>query len=134
MSFQYQSERKDFVRIHAAIPVRYKFLSREIDLGSENVFEGTTTDLSGSGLLLVGKLPKLEWIPPLLMGQILIGVNLILPSCDYPLKGLAQVAWMEAFREGSDKWAMGLQFREIAKDAQDEIFRYVIKVQITKTR
>lgn len=132
MSFQYESERKEFVRIQTDIPVRYKFLSREMKPDCDAIFEGTTSDLSGAGLLLIGKIPSPSWIPALLMERILIGANLILPSCDAPLKALARVAWVEAFREGSDKCAMGLKFKEIAKEAQDEILKYVIKVQMTK--
>lgn len=132
MSFEYESERRDFVRIHTDIPVRYKFLSRSIPLDSEGVFEGTTSNLSGSGLLLVGKIPGMSWIPGLLMGEILIGVNILLPLLDVPVKALCRVAWIEAFSKGSEKCAMGLRFQEIAKESQDEILKYVIKAQIVR--
>ncbi|MBN1419460.1 MAG: PilZ domain-containing protein [Planctomycetes bacterium] len=134
MSFEIESERKEFVRIRTSIPVRYKFLSRSVDLGAEEVYEGTTSDLSGSGLLLSGKVPSPSWIPALLMGKILIGANLILPSCDKPLKVLSRVAWVESMEEGNDRCAMGLRFQDVEKEVQDEILKYVIKVQMTKSR
>jgi c-di-GMP-binding flagellar brake protein YcgR len=130
MSFEYESEKRDFVRIHTDIPVRYKFLSRSIPIESEGVFEGTTSNLSGSGLLLVGKIPGMSWIPGLLMGEILIGINILLPSLDAPVKALSRVAWVEAFQKGSDKCAMGLRYQEISKENQDEILKYIIKAQI----
>ncbi|MGQ9592607.1 MAG: PilZ domain-containing protein [Planctomycetota bacterium] len=132
MSFEYESEKREFVRIHTDIPVRYKFLSRSIPLESEGVFEGTTSNLSGSGLLLVGKIPGMSWIPGLLMGEILIGVNILLPLLDVPVKALARIAWIEAFSKGSEKCAMGLRFQEISKESQDEILKYVIKAQIVR--
>lgn len=131
MSFEYETEKREFVRIHTDIPVRYKFLSKAIPLESEGIFEGTTSNLSGSGLLLVGKIPGMSWIPGLLMGEILVGVNILVPSLDAPIKALTRIAWMEAFAKGSDKCAMGLRFKEISKENQDEIMRYIIKAQIT---
>jgi c-di-GMP-binding flagellar brake protein YcgR len=123
MSFEYDSEKREFVRIHTDIPVRYKFLSR--------IFEGTTSNLSGSGLLLLGKIPGMSWIPGLLMSEILVGVNVLLPSLDAPIKALTRVGWIESFQKGSDKCAMGLKFKEISKENQDEILKYIIKAQIT---
>jgi c-di-GMP-binding flagellar brake protein YcgR len=131
MSFEYDSEKREFVRIHTDIPVRYKFLSRSIPIESEGIFEGTTSNLSGSGLLLLGKIPGMSWIPGLLMSEILVGVNVLLPSLDAPIKALTRVGWIEAFQKGSDKCAMGLKFKEISKENQDEILKYIIKAQIT---
>lgn len=132
MSFEYESEKRDFVRIHTDIPVRYKFLSRSIPLEAEGIYEGTTSNLSGSGLLLVGRIPGMSWIPGLLMSDILIGANILLPLMDAPIKALCRVAWMEAFEKGSDKCAMGLRFKEISKENQDDILKYIIKAQITR--
>lgn len=132
MSFDYETEKREFVRVHTDIPVRYKFLSRSIPVDSEGIFEGTTANLSGSGLLLVGKIPGMSWIPGLLMGEILLGLNVLLPMMDAPIKALSRVAWIEAFQKGTDKCAMGLRFKEIAKENQDEILKYIIKAQITR--
>ncbi len=132
MSTNYAIEKRDFVRVHTDIPVRYKFLSRSIPIESEGIYEGTTSNLSGSGLLLCGKIPGMSWIPGLLMGEILIGVNLLLPNVDVALKALARVGWVEAFEKGSDKCGMGLRFKEITKEHQDEILKYIIKAQITR--
>ena len=60
-----------------------------------------------------------------------MGVNILLPSLDAPIKALTRVAWIEAFQKGSDKCAMGLRFKEISKENQDEILKYIIKAQIT---
>ena len=132
MSTSYAVEKRDFVKIHTDIPVRYKFLSRAIPLDSEGVFEGTTCHVSGSGCLLIGKIPGMSWIPGLLMGEIVLGVNILLPSVDVPIKALTRVAWVEAFEKGSDKCGMGLRFKEISKENQDEILKYIIKAQITR--
>ena len=67
----------------------------------------------------------------LLMSEILVGVNVLLPSLDAPIKALTRVGWIESFVKGSDKCAMGLKFKEISKENQDEILKYIIKAQIT---
>jgi hypothetical protein len=132
MSFEYQSSKRDFVHVHTDIPIRYKFLSKTLEVEQQGVFEGTTANLSGSGLLLVGKLPSISWIPALLTEEIMIGVNLILPSFEMPVKALTRVAWVEAMQKGSDRIALGLKFKEITKESQDEILKYIIKAQIAK--
>lgn len=123
----YESERREFVRIKTSLSVRYKFLNRAGEDIDENVHEGVTQNLSGGGLLLTGKIADVGWIPDLLMQKIVIGVNIMLPDSDEPIKALTRVAWAEAFEEGPGKCAFGLMFREITKDAQDKIFRFIIK-------
>ena len=132
MSFEYESEKREFVRVQTDIPVRYKFLSRAIPIESEGVYEGTTSNLSGNGLLMVGKLPGMSWIPGLLMGEILLGVNILLPSLDIPMKALTRVSLIESFQRGSDKCAMGLRYQDISKENQDELLKYIIKAQIAR--
>lgn len=131
MSVEYESEKKEFVRINTDIPIRYKFLSKSVPL-DESIFEGSTANLSGSGILLVGKVPSLSWIPGLLTEDILIGINLLLPSLDLPIKALARVGWVESMVKGNDRCVMGLRFKEISKEHQDEILKYLIKAQIAK--
>ena len=130
MSFHYETTKRDFVRIPTDIQVRYKFLSKSSEVDSEGIYEGVTSLISGTGLLLQGKIPGYTWIPALLMGEILLGLNLMLPACERPLKALAQVNWIEKIKKGSDKCPMGLRFNEITKEDQDELLKYVIKAQI----
>ena len=130
MSFHYETSKRDFVRIPTDIPVRYKFLSKTIQIDTESVFEGVTNAIAGSGLLLVGKLPSLSWIPSLLMHEIVLGVNMLLPAQDMPIKALAKVGWVEKFEKGHP-CPIGLRFHEIAKPHQDLLLKYVIKAQIT---
>jgi c-di-GMP-binding flagellar brake protein YcgR len=132
MSFEYESEKREFVRINTDIPIRYKFLSKSLPLDSEGIFEGTTSNLSGSGLLLVGKIPSISWIPALLTEEILMGINMLLPSLDLPVKALSRVSWVESMTKGSDRCALGLRYKEITKEHQDEILKYIIKAQISK--
>ncbi len=132
MSFEYESEKREFVHIATDIPIRYKFLSKALPLDAEPICEGATANLSGSGLLLVGKIPSVSWIPALLTEDILIGINMILPSLDLPVKALTRVAWVEALQKGSERIALGLKFKEISKDHQDEILKYIIKAQIAR--
>lgn len=130
MSYEYITEKREFVRIPTDIPIRYKFLSKTVEIDDDQVHEGSTTNLSGSGLLLLGKLPSVTWIPALLMEDIIIGINLLLPALDHPIKALGRVAWVEAFQKGSERCALGVRYKDIDKACQDEILRYIIKAQI----
>ena len=132
MSFEYESARREFVKINTEIPVRYKFLSRVLDLGDESIYEGTTSRISAHGFLLLAKIPQMSWIPGLLTEKIVIGVNILVPSLDVPVKALARVAWVEAMTEGSEKCALGLTFKEISKANQDELLKYMIRSQLTR--
>ncbi len=124
---RYESERREFVRVKTSLSVRYKFLSQSVEGLEDKIYEGVTQNLSGGGLLLTGKIPDLKWIPDLLMQKIVIGVNIMLPDSPDAIKALTRVAWAEAFEEGSEKCSFGLTFREITKEAQDKIFRFIIK-------
>lgn len=130
MSYLQASEKREFVHLHTDVPVRYKFFSRTVPVDSEGIFEGTTSNLSSHGLLLSGKVPGMSWIPGLLMGEILMGINMLFPHLDHPIKALTRVAWIEAFEKGSEKCALGLKYEDITKDAQDQILRFIIKAQI----
>jgi hypothetical protein len=66
------------------------------------------------------------------MEKIVIGVNLLLPSLPVPIKALTRVAWVEAIQEGTDRCAMGLTFKEISKDNQDEVLKYMIRAQLVR--
>jgi c-di-GMP-binding flagellar brake protein YcgR len=132
MSFEYESARKEYMRTSIDIPVRYKFLSKAVELEDAQIFEGTTARIATSGFLLVGKIPSMSWIPGLLTGKILIGVNILLPSAAVAVKALTRVAWVEAIPEGSERCALGLSFKEITKENQDELLKFMIRSQLTR--
>lgn len=123
----YESERREFVRVKTNLSVRYKFLSLTGEDIESKIREGTTRNLSGGGLLLIGGIPDIALIPDLLMERIVVGINLVLPDSGESVKALTRVAWAEAFEESSDKCALGLKFKEITKEHQDLIFRFIIK-------
>ncbi len=88
----YNSERREFIRVRAELPVKYKLLSDDAGFESDEILEGTTKNLSGGGLLLVGNIPNTDWITALLMERIVIGINLFLPDEGEAVKALTRVA------------------------------------------
>lgn len=126
----YDLERREFIRVRAELPVKYKFLSHDPGFGSEQVYDGTTNNLSGGGLLLLGTVPNADWITGLLMERIVIGVNVFLPGGGKPVKALTRTAWIEALDEKAQQCSLGLKFKEVTKEHLDRIFRFVIKAQI----
>jgi c-di-GMP-binding flagellar brake protein YcgR len=122
---RYETEKREFVRVNVDVPVRYKFLSKSIRVPDE-IFEGRTGNLSGGGLLLMGRVPHEDLYAHLLTQRVLIGVLVQLPTRQDPIKALCRVAWIEAHQEPG-RVAVGLAFREITRDHQDAVFQYVIK-------
>ena len=129
MEISFFCENRDYLRVKASVPVRYRFLSNTIQhpaLGQ--VFEGETSDLSGGGILLEGKIPDEAWIPELLMERITLAVSIFLPDARGPVKALARTAWMNT-GDGNcvDPCSMGLKFVEITREAQDRLFHYILE-------
>lgn len=126
-----ESERREFYRVRCDIPVRYKFLAPHIQDGDlSKSFDGITNNLSGGGLLLQGTLPKLEWVPDLLMQRMAVGVTVSLPGANDPVVGLMRVAWIETINETTRQCRLGLKFREITARDRDRIFQFVIHAHV----
>lgn len=132
MEISFFCENRDYLRVKAGVPVRYRFLSETS--GREGIgmeVHGETQDLSGGGILLHGTIPDEEWIPDLLMERITVGVSVFLPDSREPVKALARVAWLDADddsgRSSSVPVTMGLKFVEITREAQDRMFQYILQ-------
>ena len=132
MSVQHDTEKRDFVKVTVGIPVRYKFLSKTVQVTDADAHEGITSNLSGMGLVMLTKLPPSDLLAPLLTHEVLLGVNIFLPSVESPIKALATVSWIECVEESTEKCAVGLKFVDARKEDQDRILRYVIRSQITR--
>lgn len=129
-SRSFDPERREFVRVRAELPVKYKFLSQDAVFVSDEVFDGTTSNISGAGILLVGPMPNSDWIAGLLMERIVVGVNVFLPGEPEPIKALTRTAWIETLDERAQRCSIGLRFREVTKENLDRIFKFVIKAQM----
>lgn len=124
-------ERRKFVRIGVELPVQYKFVALELRKKvDDGLHEGFTRDLSQGGLLLIGTLPILDWISPLLMSKMVIGLSFELPGLKRPIQALGQTAWVEAVEEKSRRTAFGLFFREIAEVDRDHLLQFVLRSQV----
>jgi hypothetical protein len=112
-----ESDRRDYPRLKKSVSVRYKFLSSTVkDPAMERICDGVTQNISMGGLLLVGPVPRLDWLKDLLLGRINIGVNLVVPAQVYPIKVLTRVAWLEATDEQAMNMRIGLRILEVPPD------------------
>jgi c-di-GMP-binding flagellar brake protein YcgR len=131
MTSSFEQERREFVRIKLEIPIRYKFVAPHIkDERLEKIYEGYTSNLSAGGLLLKGPVPDFGWIAELLLGKMVLGVNILLPTEIDPIKSLVRVAWVEALDEKTKFCTMGIKFKEMTREDQDKIFKFVIRSQM----
>lgn len=123
-------EKRNYLRVQAELPVRYRFL-RPGSSGSTalDTCEGRSLNVSGGGLLLLGPVPDVHWVVDLLMEKIIVFVEIDLGG-DAPVRALARVAWLEGLEERTRTCRMGLKFKEITRDAQDRILNYIIESQL----
>jgi c-di-GMP-binding flagellar brake protein YcgR len=126
------SGRRNFVKVSVDVPVRYKFLSKTMQVPDREVHEGATNNLSGTGLVLLAKIPDGETLVHLLTNEILVGLNIQLPSQGEPIKALGTVSFIEATPELPGKCGLNVRFLDMPKEDSDQILRYTIRAQITK--
>ena len=124
-----QSERRDFVRVAVSLPVRYKFLTPGADKRDVGVYDGTTSNISAGGILLRGKIPSNDWLVEMLLQKVVLGINMLLPGTQEPVKALARVAWVEGLTAQA-QCSMGLLFKEVSRETQDRIVQFIIRSQM----
>ena len=125
------SERRQFVRVNVDVPVSYKFVPLDPRMSvAQETHTGYSRNVSQGGLLLIGRLPNLSWISPLLMNRMIIAVSVQLPGITAPIKALCRAAWLETVEEKSQRAAYGLIFNEIANEDRDRVLQFVLKSQI----
>lgn len=131
MTAEFEYEKRQYIRLPIAVPVRYKFLSREMrGKEMEAIHEGVSQNIGAGGLLLRGKLPDSAWLSKLLTRKMYVGVNLLLPNSERPVKALCRVTWSSAVENEQGHVVMGLEFREITNQDRDLITNYIIKAQM----
>ena len=131
MTTSFDYEKRQFIRLPIAVPVRYKFLSREMrGQDMDAVHEGLSQNVGAGGLLLRGKLPDPSWLSKLLTRKMYVGVNIMLPSADRPVKALCRAIWSSAVDEDKNVVVMGLEFQEITNKDRDMITQYIIRAQM----
>ena len=131
MTASFDYEKREFIRIPVAVPVRYKFLSKELSAQDmDTVHEGVTQNIGAGGILLRGKLPDSKWLSKLLTRRMYVGVNVILPSGDRPVKALCRVIWSSAVQQPTGQLMMGLEFQEITNQDRDRMTQYIIRAQM----
>ena len=126
-----ESERREFVRVRLAVPVRYAFMDMGGTRLPPGVSEGSSVNLSGGGLLLQGKVHDLAWTTDLLTQRIGVALSIQLPGELAFVQALARVAWLEAIDPASKRCNLGLRFKELAREDQDRIQRFVIRSQMS---
>ncbi len=129
MEISFFCENRDYLRVKAHVPVRYRFLADHLGhAAADTTYEGTSRDLSGGGILLRGEIPEEGWIPDLLMERITLDLEIFLPDESQPVKAIARAAWLDTGRsaETDEAPALGLKFVEITREAQDRVFQYIL--------
>jgi len=119
-------------KVGTEVPVRYKFLSKTVTVPDDSVHAGTTDDFSSTGIVVTSKLPPDEVLGNLLRGVVFIGLNILLPTQEDPIKALGKVEWIEADPNQPDHCRMGLKFLEITKEDKDALVRFGIKAQMRR--
>jgi hypothetical protein len=123
-----ESDRRDFPRLKQSVPVRYKFMSSSVkDEAMEQVCDGMTNALSMGGLLLVGRIPVMDWTKDLLLGKITIGINLYLPGTTTPVKFPTRCLWIEAAEQGSINMKIGLRILDMGPEQRRMVSEFLTR-------
>ncbi len=125
----YRQERREFIRVKSELPVTYRFLGGAA-AGADEALAGTTDNISGGGLKLAGVVPSPDWLPELLIGRVVVGVEIALPDGQPPVLALTRVAWVELLEKKKHRFLLGLRFRELAGPDRERIIAFIIKSQI----
>ena len=135
MARAFEFERRDFLRLPVALQVRYKFLSRQIEHPElKRLHEGITRNLGAGGMQLSCNMPEAGWMAELLTRRMYVGINLMLPRADRPVKALCRCTWASALHGETDQAVLGLEFQEITSEDRDLVTRYMIKAQLEGSR
>ncbi|HUW57746.1 MAG TPA: PilZ domain-containing protein [Planctomycetota bacterium] len=127
MAFFYESEKREFVRVGVAVPVKFRLISQHPELTvPDDYLDGETQNIGAGGILLVGPIPRSDLVTELLVQKVVVGVRIFLPGEEKPVEALARVAWLEAIDEEQKQCSLGLAFKEITSEAQDTLFRFII--------
>ncbi|HUU43569.1 MAG TPA: PilZ domain-containing protein [Planctomycetota bacterium] len=127
MPFFYESEKREFVRVGVAVPVKFRLISQSPDVTApDDYMDGETQNIGAGGMLLVGPIPQSDLITGLLVQKVVVGVRIYLPGEDDPVEALARVAWLESLDQNDNRCSLGLSFKEITSEAQDTLFRFII--------
>lgn len=127
MTNQYHLEKRQFVRIPTALKVTYRLMSVSDKDAPQEVLTGETQNISAGGMLLQGHLPDPNLITELLMRRIVLLIKIEIPDSDQPLSALARVSWLDSIDVESGIFSLGLEFKEITKETQDQIIEYILK-------
>ena len=131
MPFFYESEKREFVRMGVAVPVKYRFIQATGDVTvPEDYFDGETRNVGAGGILLVGPILEPKLVTELLLQKVVVGVRIFLPGADEPVEALARVAWLEAIDQEDNMCSLGLSFKEITSAARDTLFRFIISSRL----
>lgn len=131
MTASFEYERREFIRLPVAVPVRYKFLSKEITPKEmDEVHEGVSRNIGGGGILLQAKLPDPDWLAQLLTRRMYLGINLLLPNSERPIKALCRVTWASAIEGDASLLIVGLEYQEITNQDRDLVLQYIIRAQM----
>lgn len=124
-----------FSRIELELGVRYRFLPTHpaVSVPGPESMQGSTTNLSAGGLLLVAHLPTGTSFADLLLGRLNVGVEVDLPQSDggfFTVRAICRVAWMEDVEEHTGNCNLGLAFQEITLEHRDRVVDHVIRFSI----
>ena len=123
-----EPDKRSFIRISQTLQVRYKFVSStKKDKALTQSYSGDTRNISGSGILLVGKLPDPAWVEELLGKRMSLAVSIRLPGVGGPVNAVARAAWINVDMEKKPiECEMGLEFREITQVDEQRLLEFII--------
>lgn len=122
-------DRRGFYRLEKSLIVTYRFVGNGgTDSQFKKVCKGKTKNISTTGILLIGAMPKPEWISDLLTQKIIVALSINMPGKGKAIKAIGRLAWLDVTLSEEDaQYEMGIFFKEISEDDKERIVRFIIE-------
>jgi len=120
-------EKREYVRLSSALPVRIKFLNLDGTPLSERILNGETTNISGGGLLIKAEVPETRMITGMLENKVALGIEVDIPEQAEPLRIIGRTSWLTIDEDDEARCFLGVTFREMTRECLDKIISFIVR-------
>lgn len=117
-------KRRGYIRLDSVFPVQFNILSVEGEKDLSGWLQGFTSNISKSGICLTLNNLKPELANLLKNEQIRLSLKIQMPLSAVSVPAKARIVWVKEISGQPDSYLIGLNYTEIADNANNRIMRY----------
>ncbi|MBI4982044.1 MAG: PilZ domain-containing protein [Candidatus Omnitrophica bacterium] len=119
-----EHERRKYIRLDSAFPVQFRLESIQGESLLSGWIQGFTSNISWGGICLSVNNLDSEFALLLKEHKARIALEIEMPLGVYPVKAMAEVAWVKDVKPQSGKYLIGLHYLSIEQPGNKRIMRY----------